>query len=81
MNPGTEAVRTGDAYVVNGSKTFIANGINSDLVVVAVRTGADRRHGLSLLVIERDTPGFERGRNGEKIGMHSQHTAELFFSE
>jgi alkylation response protein AidB-like acyl-CoA dehydrogenase len=72
----------GDDYVVNGSKTFITNGINADLIITAVRTEPDPRHaGLSLMIVERDTPGFERGRNLEKAGMHSQDTAELFFSD
>ncbi len=78
----TTAVRDGDDYVVNGSKTFITNGINADLVITAVKTDAAERHrGMSLLVIERDTPGFERGRNLDKIGMHAQDTAELFFTD
>jgi alkylation response protein AidB-like acyl-CoA dehydrogenase len=75
----TKAVREGDHYVVNGAKTFITNGINADLVITAVRTGEHPHHGLSLLVVERDTPGFERGRNLEKVGMHAQDTAELSF--
>jgi alkylation response protein AidB-like acyl-CoA dehydrogenase len=78
----TTAVRDGDHYVVNGSKTFITNGINADLVITAVKTDPTQRHaGMSLLVIERDTPGFERGRNLEKVGLHAQDTAELFFSD
>ena len=78
----TSARRDGDDYVVNGSKTFITNGINADLVITAVRTDRTERHrGLSLLVVERDTPGFERGRNLEKIGTHAQDTAELFFDD
>jgi alkylation response protein AidB-like acyl-CoA dehydrogenase len=76
------AVRDGDEYVVNGSKTFITNGINADLVVVAAKTDPAQRHaGMSLMVVERDTEGFERGRNLEKIGMHSNDTAELFFTD
>jgi len=77
----TTAVLDGDHYVLNGSKTFISNGINADLVIVAARTdtGENRHGGLSLLVVERGTPGFERGRNLAKIGMHAQDTAELFF--
>jgi alkylation response protein AidB-like acyl-CoA dehydrogenase len=76
------AVRDGDEYVVNGSKTFITNGINADLVVVAAKTDPTQRHaGMSLMVVERDTEGFERGRNLEKIGMHSNDTAELFFTD
>ncbi len=78
----TTAKRDGDVYVVNGSKTFITNGINSDLVIVAVKTDPEARHaGMTLLVVERGTEGFERGRNLDKIGMHSQDTAELFFSD
>ncbi|WP_213576613.1 acyl-CoA dehydrogenase family protein [Rhodococcus sp. USK13] len=78
---GTTAILDGDHYVLNGNKTFISNGHNADLVIVAARTEreADRHGGLSLIVVERDTPGFERGRNLEKIGMHAQDTAELFF--
>jgi alkylation response protein AidB-like acyl-CoA dehydrogenase len=78
----TTAVRDGDEYVVNGSKTFITNGINSDLVIVAAKTDpTERTPGMSLLVVERGMDGFERGRNLEKIGMHSQDTAELFFTD
>jgi alkylation response protein AidB-like acyl-CoA dehydrogenase len=78
----TAALRDGDHYVVNGSKTFITNGINSDLVVVAVKTDPSERHrGMSLLVLEEGMEGFERGRNLEKIGLKSQDTAELFFKD
>jgi alkylation response protein AidB-like acyl-CoA dehydrogenase len=77
----TKAVRDGDDWVVNGAKTFITNGINADIVVVAVRTGEDRHKGLSLLVVERGMPGFERGRKLEKMGMHAQDTAELSFTD
>ena len=78
----TTAVRDGDDYVVNGSKTFITNGINADLVITAVKTDPAQRHaGMSLLVLERDMPGFERGRNLDKVGMHAQDTAELFFTD
>jgi alkylation response protein AidB-like acyl-CoA dehydrogenase len=80
----TSARRDGDHYVVNGAKTFITNGINADLVITAVKTGSDpgdRRGGMSLLIIERGMPGFERGRNLDKLGMHSQDTAELSFSD
>jgi alkylation response protein AidB-like acyl-CoA dehydrogenase len=78
----TTAVRDGDVYVVNGSKTFITNGINADLVITAVKTDTTQRHkGMSLLVIERGMDGFERGRNLDKIGLHSQDTAELFFTD
>ena len=78
----TTAIRDGDHYVVNGAKTFITNGINADLVVTAVKTDPSERHrGISLLVIERGMDGFERGRNLDKIGLHSQDTAELFFHD
>jgi long-chain-acyl-CoA dehydrogenase len=77
----TTAVRDGDDYVVNGAKTFISNGQNGDLFVVAVRTAPDRHKGLSLLVVEADTPGFARGRNLEKIGLHAQDTSELSFTD
>ena len=78
----TKAIRDGDHYVVNGTKTFITNGINADLIVTAVKTDPSQRHkGISMLVIEGGTEGFERGRNLEKIGMHSQDTAELFFND
>lgn len=78
----TTAVRNGDVYVVNGSKTFISNGINSDTIITAVRTDPTAgRRGISLLVLERGMVGFERGRNLEKIGQHSQDTAELFFND
>ncbi|MGW4211352.1 acyl-CoA dehydrogenase family protein [Lentzea sp. NPDC004789] len=77
----TTAVRDGDCYVVNGSKVFISNGQNADLVVTAVRTGPDRHKGISLLVVEAYRAGFSRGRNLEKIGLHAQDTSELFFSD
>ncbi len=71
-----------DHYVVNGAKTFITNGINADLVIVALKTDPSERHrGISLLVIERGMEGFERGRNLAKVGMHAQDTAELFFAD
>ncbi|NBV73952.1 MAG: acyl-CoA dehydrogenase [Actinobacteria bacterium] len=78
----TTAVLDGDVYVLNGSKTFITNGINSDLVIVVAKTDPEARHsGMTLLVVERGMQGFERGRNLDKIGMHSQDTAELFFND
>jgi alkylation response protein AidB-like acyl-CoA dehydrogenase len=65
---------------LTGQKTFISNGINADLVIVAAKTDPDAGHrGVSLLVVERGMPGFERGRNLEKIGLKAQDTAELFF--
>jgi alkylation response protein AidB-like acyl-CoA dehydrogenase len=78
----TTAVRDGDEYVVNGQKTFISNGQLCDIVIVVARTDPDKGHkGISLLVVERGMPGFSRGRNLEKIGMHAQDTSELFFSD
>jgi alkylation response protein AidB-like acyl-CoA dehydrogenase len=78
----TTAVRDGDSYVVNGAKTFITNGINADLVIVVVKTDPSAgAKGISLLAVERDTEGFTRGAGLEKIGMHAQDTAELFFSD
>ncbi|MFF9542542.1 acyl-CoA dehydrogenase family protein [Streptomyces albidoflavus] len=77
----TTAVRDGDDYVVNGSKVFISNGQNADLVVTAVRTGPDRHGGISLLVIEAGREGFSRGRNLEKVGLHAQDTSELYFQD
>jgi alkylation response protein AidB-like acyl-CoA dehydrogenase len=78
----TRARRDGDDYVVDGTKTFITNGINADLVIVAVKTDPSERHrGISLMVAERGMAGFERGRNLEKIGQHAQDTAELSFAE
>jgi len=76
----TTAVREGDEYVINGSKTFISNGFLSDLVVVVVKTDlAAGAKGVSLVVVETDRAGFRRGRKLEKLGMHAQDTAELFF--
>ncbi len=77
----TRARRDGEHYVVDGSKTFITNGINADLIITAVKTDPSQRHrGISLLVLERGMDGFERGRNLEKIGQHAQDTAELSFT-
>jgi alkylation response protein AidB-like acyl-CoA dehydrogenase len=76
------ARRDNGHYVVNGAKTFITNGINSDLVITAVKTDPSERHrGISLVVIERGMDGFERGRNLAKLGLHAQDTAELFFND
>ena len=78
----TTAIRDGDEYVVNGSKTFITNGINADIVITAVKTDPSQRHaGMSLMILDAHAPGFERGRNLEKVGLHAQDTAELFFSD
>ena len=76
----TSAVDKGDHYVLNGSKTFISNGIMSDVVIVVCRTDPDAGHmGISLLVVERGMAGFERGRNLDKMGLKAQDTAELSF--
>ncbi len=76
----TTAVDKGDHYVLNGSKTFISNGIHADLVIVVARTNPDAGHqGISLLVVERGMEGFERGRNLDKMGLKAQDTAELSF--
>ena len=78
----TTARRDGDEWVLNGSKTFITNGINADLVIVVARTDPEAgARGFSLLVVERGMPGFERGRNLDKIGLKAQDTAELFFDD
>lgn len=78
----TTAIRDGDEYVVNGSKTFITNAINADLVITVAKTDPSERHaGMSLLVLERGMEGFERGRNLDKIGQHSADTGELFFTD
>ncbi|WP_432950453.1 acyl-CoA dehydrogenase family protein [Kribbella sp. CA-253562] len=78
----TTAIRDGDDYVLNGQKTFISNGILADLVIVVAKTDPDAGYqGISLLVVERGAPGFERGRNLDKIGLKAQDTAELFFDD
>ncbi|MCW2996856.1 MAG: acyl-CoA dehydrogenase [Solirubrobacterales bacterium] len=78
----TKAVRDGDHYLVNGAKTFISNGAGADLVVVAAKTDPSAgRHGLSLLVVDARTPGFERGRRLRKVGQKAQDLAELFFTD
>lgn len=71
----------GDGYVLNGSKTYISNGINADLVIVAAKNDPDNNpHAMTLSVVERGMKGFERGRNLDKMGMKAQDTAELFFN-
>ncbi len=80
----TRAIRDGDHYVVNGSKNFISNGQNCDLVIVVVKTdpNASPPHdGMSLLLIEAGTPGFEKGRNLKKLGLKGQDTSEMSFSD
>lgn len=80
----TTAVKDGDFYVVNGQKTFITNGVNGNLFLVVVKTdpAAQPKHrGISLLLVEEGTPGFTKGRQLEKVGMHAQDTAELYFED
>ncbi|HEY5187107.1 MAG TPA: acyl-CoA dehydrogenase family protein [Actinomycetes bacterium] len=78
----TTAVDQGDHYLLNGSKTFISNGILSDLVIVVAKTDpAAGARGISLLVVERGMPGFDRGRRLDKVGMRAQDTAELVFAD
>ncbi|MBT8218597.1 MAG: acyl-CoA dehydrogenase family protein, partial [Bacteroidia bacterium] len=81
-NVKTTAIRNGDHYILNGAKTFITNGILSDLVIVDVKSNPQEKHGgISLLIVERDMEGFERGKNLDKIGLKAQDTAELFFRD
>ncbi|MDN4606202.1 acyl-CoA dehydrogenase family protein [Sporosarcina highlanderae] len=78
----TTAIKDGDHYIVNGQKTFITNGVNGNLFLVVVKTNpqAEPKHrGISLLIIEEGTQGFTKGRKLDKVGMHSQDTAELYF--
>jgi alkylation response protein AidB-like acyl-CoA dehydrogenase len=78
----TRAVKDGDHWILNGSKTFITNGINADLVIVVAQTDPEKgAQGFSLLVVERGMDGFERGRNLDKIGLKAQDTAELSFTD
>lgn len=83
-NIKTTAIKDGDYYIVNGQKTFITNGIHADLVIIACKTDPNavpKHQGISLLAIERGTPGFSRGRKLDKVGLHAQDTAELIFEE
>lgn len=77
----TRAEDRGDHWLLNGSKTYISNGIIGDLVLVAARTVPEQKHGIGLFLVERGMPGFERGRRLKKIGLEAQDTAELFFNE
>ncbi|MEW6140807.1 MAG: acyl-CoA dehydrogenase family protein [Thermodesulfobacteriota bacterium] len=78
----TRAVKDGDSYVINGQKTFITNGYFADVIVLAVKTDPEARHrGISLILVDKDAPGFHRGRKLEKMGYHMQDTAELFFDD
>lgn len=75
----SRATRDGDEWVLNGSKTYISNGINGGAFVVAARTVPDKPHGIGLFVVESDMEGFSKGRNLKKMGLKAQDTAELFF--
>jgi len=79
----TTAVEDGDEVIINGSKTFISNGINCDIVIVAAKDpDTENKHAaLSLYIVEDGTPGFSRGKHLDKMGMHSQDTAEQFFND
>jgi len=77
----TTAIRRGDVFVLNGQKTFITNGMLSDVVIVVAKTNPDAKHaGVSLLIVERGMPGYEPAKKLHKMGMHAQDTAELFFN-
>jgi acyl-CoA dehydrogenase len=78
----TRARRDGDHYVINGQKTFITNGYFADVIIVAVKTNPEAGYrGISLILVDKDAPGFSRGRKLEKMGYHMQDTAELFFED
>ncbi|PKM21458.1 MAG: acyl-CoA dehydrogenase, partial [Gammaproteobacteria bacterium HGW-Gammaproteobacteria-14] len=78
----TTAVKDGDHYVINGSKTFITNGQNADLVIVVAKTDPTKgAKGISLFLLEAGTPGFDKGKNLKKVGMKAQDTSELFFQD
>ncbi|MEA2647167.1 MAG: acyl-CoA dehydrogenase [Chloroflexota bacterium] len=77
----TKAVRDGDDYILNGSKVFITNGCRADIVVTAVRTGEDPHGGVSFIVVEKGTPGFDQSTRLKKLGWRASDTAQLFFSD
>lgn len=80
----TTAIKDGDSYIINGQKTFISNGILSDLIVVVCKTDPKAipgHKGISLFLVESDMPGFSRGRKLDKVGLHSQDTSELVFED
>lgn len=82
QNVKTKAIREGDEYVVNGSKTFITNGSQADLVIVVAKTDTSAgAGGISLILVEADRPGFRRGRVLDKVGQKGQDTSELFFED
>ena len=76
-----KAIREGDEYVVNGSKIFITNGAQADVVITVVKTNPEAAAGISLVIVPTDTPGFARGKVLDKIGMKGQDTSELFFED
>ncbi|MGE0829880.1 MAG: acyl-CoA dehydrogenase family protein [Hyphomonadaceae bacterium] len=80
-NLRTSARLDGDHYVINGSKLYISNGQLADVVFVAARTGGEGSRGISLILVDADTPGFKRGRNLDKIGLNAADTSELFFTD
>ncbi|MFD0050584.1 acyl-CoA dehydrogenase family protein [Actinomycetes bacterium NPDC127524] len=83
-NISATAFLDGDRYILNGQKTFITNGIHADLVIVACKTNSKavpKHKGISLLAVERNNPGFSRGRKLNKVGLHCQDTAELIFED
>ncbi|HXO66840.1 MAG TPA: acyl-CoA dehydrogenase family protein [Candidatus Dormibacteraeota bacterium] len=77
----TRAVRDGDDYILNGSKMYITNGCRADMVVTAVRTGPDPHGGVSFMVVEKGTPGFDQSTRLKKLGWRASDTAQLFFSD
>ncbi len=78
----TTALRRGNGYVLNGSKTFITNGQNADVVIVVAKTDPSRgAKGITLFLVDAGLPGFSKGRNLEKLGLHAQDTSELFFQD
>ena len=77
----TRAIDKGDYWELNGSKTYISNGINADVVIVAAKTNSDNPRQIGLFLVERGMQGFERGRNLKKLGLKAQDTAELFFND
>jgi len=78
----TNAVKDGDGYILNGSKTFITNGYHSDVVIVVAKTAPEKgAHGISLFLVDAGTPGFSKGRKLKKMGLRAQDTSELFFED
>ena len=78
----TSAVKDGDRYIINGSKTYITSGQNADVAILAAKTDPSKgAKGISLILVDADTPGYQKGRNLDKIGQRSADTSELFFSD